>query len=61
MSAARQPSLMETWKVIEDTTVADFVIPSKVNTQCFLIQWVSIPMTSLLSVFLSVAYCSCFR
>ena len=29
MSAARQPSPMETWKITEDTTVADFVIPSK--------------------------------
>ena len=45
MSAARQPGLMESWNIIEDTTVADFVIPWKVNTQCFLIQWVCIPMT----------------
>lgn len=52
MSAARQASLMESWNIIEDTTVADFVIPLKVNTQCFLIQWISIPMTQLLSVFL---------
>lgn len=29
MSVARQPSPMETWKITEDTTVADFVIPSK--------------------------------
>lgn len=29
MSATRQPSLMETWNIIEDTTAADFVIPQK--------------------------------
>lgn len=27
MSAARQARLMESWNIIEDTTVADFVIP----------------------------------
>lgn len=29
MSAARQPSLVETWKISENTRVADIVIPSK--------------------------------
>lgn len=52
MSAARQASLMESWNIIEDTTVAHFVIPLKVNTKCFLIQWISVPMIQLLPVFL---------
>lgn len=47
MSAARQARLMESWNIIEDTTVAHFVIPLKVNTKCFLIQWISVPMIQL--------------